>query len=307
MRKSIRDAALILAAAVLAVAAGNAAAAQGLTKIADGVYAYVDAKHASPQSGFGANAGIVVGKDGIVVVDTLVSAKQARRFIKDIRAVTDKPIRYVVNTHGHLDHAFGDSEFQALGAVVVTHADCKRDLATNGEAVLRNIGAYGLDAKDMEGTKIARPDVTFTDRMEIDLGDLTVELIYPGASHSPGSILVSVPREKVVFAGDALFTGYHPFMGEGDLESWIKVLDRLGSMDGVRIVPGHGPVSGRKDIADMKEYLIAFDRNARELCAKSGDPERVVSEMKKVLPQRPEADFLIKANIEMRYLKKRGE
>ncbi len=305
MRKSMTNGGLVVLFVAIAAAAGPAAAAEGLSKIADGVYAYVDAKHASPQSGFGANAGIVVGEDGIVVVDTLVSAKQAQRFIRDIRAVTDKPVKYVVNTHGHLDHAFGNAEFRKLGAVLVVHRDCGRDMLRNGEAVLRNIAAYGLSDKDMEGTTVARPDVTFTDRMEIDLGGRTVELIDPGPSHSPGSILVSVPKERVLFAGDALFTGYHPFLGEGDLEGWIKVLDRVAAMDADKIVPGHGPVSGKKDVADMKEYLVAFDRNARKLCAGSGDVDAVFSEMKKLLPQRSEADFLIKANLEMRYLKKR--
>ncbi len=305
MQRSIPKAGLIAVCVAIAAAAGRPAAAQGLTKISDSVYAYVDAKHASPQSGFGANAGIVVGKDGVLVVDTLVSAKQARTFIKDIRAVTDRPIRYVVDTHAHLDHAFGNCEFRKLGAVAVAHRDCKRDLERNGAAVLKDAGAYGLAPAEMEGTTVALPTIVFTDRMEIDLGDVAVELIDPGASHSPGSILVSVPRDKVLFAGDTLFTGYHPYIGEGDLAGWLKALDRIAAMDADRIVPGHGPLSGKKDIADMKEYLVAFDRNARELCARSTDIETVFAGMKKVLPQRAEADFLIKGNLEARYLKKR--
>ncbi len=307
MKNPIRKAGLILVLAALAAAAGQPAAAEGLAKIADGVYSYVDTKQASPQNGFGANAGIVVGKNGVLVVDTLVSAKMAKQFIKDIRAVTDKPIRYVVNTHAHLDHAFGNSEFRALGALIVGHADCKRDMAAKGEAVLKNIGAYGLTDKDMEGTSIALPELTFTDRMEIDLGDATVELVYPGPSHSPGSIVAYVPAVKVLFAGDVLFTGYHPFMGEGDLKGWLKALDRIDAMDAARIIPGHGPVSGKKDIADMKDYMRAFDTRARELCLKSRDIEYVSSEIMKFLPKRAEAEFLVKSNLEMMYLPKRGE
>ena len=88
----------------------------GLEKIADNVYSYVDIKNGTPQKSFGANAGIIIGEDGIVVIDTLVSSKEAMRFIKDIRAVSDKPIKYVINTHYHLDHTFGNSEFVKLGA-----------------------------------------------------------------------------------------------------------------------------------------------------------------------------------------------
>ncbi len=298
---------LVAIAIVLSAAVGRTAAAQGLTRIADGVYAYVDAKQASPKTGFGANAGIVVGTNAVLVVDTLVSAKMARAFIKDIRTITDKPVKYVVNTHGHLDHAFGNSEFAKLGAVLVAHRDCRQDMARTGETVLKNVGDFGLSEEDVAGTTIALPVVTFTDGMAIDLGDRIVELMYPGPSHSAGSILVHVPGGKVLFAGDALFTGYHPYLGEGDIESWLRVLDRIAAMDVAQIVPGHGPVSGKKDLADMKEYLAAFDRNARALCAKSDDVERIFSEIKKALPQRAEADFLIKSNIQVKYLKKRND
>src|SRR5512140_3087910 len=74
----------------------------GLTRIADNVYSYVDVKGATPQNSFGANAGIVIGKNGILVVDTLISSKEAKRFLQDIRKVSDKPIKYVINTHYHL-------------------------------------------------------------------------------------------------------------------------------------------------------------------------------------------------------------
>lgn len=94
----------LMIVAIAFLCAPSAFADDGLTKISDGVYSYVDSKDPSPAHSFGANARIVIGKDGIVVVDTLISAKEAQRFIKDIRAVSDKPIRYVVNTHDHLDH-----------------------------------------------------------------------------------------------------------------------------------------------------------------------------------------------------------
>lgn len=103
-------------------------AQEALTKIADNVYSYVDVKNSSPSNSFGTNAGIIIGKDGIVVIDTLVSSKEAKRFIKDIRAVSDKPIKYVVNTHYHLDHTFGNSEFVKLGATVISHINCKNNL-----------------------------------------------------------------------------------------------------------------------------------------------------------------------------------
>ncbi|MBI5741976.1 MAG: MBL fold metallo-hydrolase [Nitrospirae bacterium] len=169
---------------------------------------------------------------------------------------------------------------------------------------MKNAGAYGLSESDMEGTKIAYPALTFTDRMHISMDGQNVELIYPGPSHTSGSIMIYLPEKKVLFAGDILFTGYHPFLAEGDIESWTRVLDIVKSMDADIIIPGHGPVSGKKDLQEMKDYLVTFDLKARELSAQSNDIEYITSEIKKMIPARPEGEFLVKGNIAMKYLKK---
>jgi cyclase len=278
--------------------------AQGLVKIADNIYSYVDVKKGSPQNSFGANAGIIIGKDGIVVVDTLISANEAKRFIKDIRLISDKPIRYVINTHYHLDHSFGNSEFEKLGAVIIAHENCKKDIENKGEAALKNVKGYGLSDADMEGTKIAIPSLTFRDRMGIDLGDQKIELIYAGPSHSDDSIIIYLPDKKVLFAGDILFTEYHPFIADGNLEGWGKVLDNIMVMDITKIIPGHGPISAQHDIRKMKEYLTIFDRMAKELSAKYKEPEKIFSEIKKALPERAQGEMLIMANNQMKYLQK---
>ncbi len=294
----------LLVVAVLFLAAAEASAQGGLTRIADNVYAYVGARNATPATSFGANAGIVIGNDGIAVIDTLISSKEAKRFIKDIRAVSQKPIKYVIDTHEHLDHAFGNAEFAALGATIVSHANCRKNMIASAEAVLRNAKDYGLSEDDMKGTTIAYPAVTFRGAMEIDLGGRTIELIDPGPSHTNGSILVYVPGTKTLFAGDTLFTDYHPYMGDGSIPEWSGVLDRIVAMDVDAIVPGHGPLSGKKDVADMKEYLVAFDAKAKELCAKSGDLASIKAELLKTLPARSEGAFLIDSNLQMKYLKK---
>jgi glyoxylase-like metal-dependent hydrolase (beta-lactamase superfamily II) len=285
------------------VSAQAASPDRGLTKMSDTVYSYVDVKGASPQNSFGANAGIIIGRDGIVVVDTLTSAKEATRLIRDIRKITNKPIRYVINTHYHLDHALGNSEFVKLGATVVSHANEKTNMKNSAEITLKRAGDYGLGDEDMKGTVVSLPAITFTDRMEIDLGDRKIELIYPGPSHTNGSILVYLPDERLLFSGDVLFTNYHPNLRDGDIESWIRVLDNISAMDVIRIIPGHGPESTKKDVAHMKSYLIIFDKKARELTAQSNDIGYITSEMKKVLPARAELDMLIQGSLQ-NYLRK---
>lgn len=280
-------------------------AAEKLTQIAENVYAYVGIKNASKDNSFGANAGIIIGKDGIVVVDTMISATMAKRFIRDIRAISRKPIRYVVNTHYHLDHVFGNSEFAKLGAVVIAQENVKNAMEKSARETLKNIGEYGLTPKDMKGTTLAYPVLTFGDRMTINIGDQQIELIHARQSHTDGDTLVYLPGKKILFAGDILFTNYHPFLGEGNIEEWAKELDDIKSMDVEKIIPGHGPLSGKNDLDDMKKYILMFDQKAKELASQSDDVQKIVTAIQSVLPQRPEGAWLIAPNIQMKYLKKR--
>jgi cyclase len=282
--------------------ASTASAGQGLTKLADNVYSYVDVKNGSPANSFAANAGIVIGRDGILVVDTLISAKEARRFIGDIRKVSDKPIKYVVDTHYHLDHAFGNGEFANLGAAIISQENDRKNLEIKGAAALKNAKGYGLTDEDLAGTVIALPTISFTDRMTIDLGGERVELIFAGPSHTEGSTLVYLPERKILFTGDILFTDFHPFMGEGDVAGWVKSLDFILALDVTTIIPGHGPLSGRKDIAEMKAYIQLFDQKARELAAKTKDVDYIAAELKKILPVKSQGEWMIAYNLRMKYL-----
>ncbi|MDD2734911.1 MAG: MBL fold metallo-hydrolase [Desulfuromonadaceae bacterium] len=275
-----------------------------LTKIADNVYSYVGQKNSSPAHSFAANAGIIIGSDSVLVVDTLISAKEGERFLADIRKVTSKPIKYVVNTHTHLDHAFGNCVFTRIGATVISHTADRAMLQKAGEETLKNIGNYGLKAEDMIGTTIVYPTLAFSDRMQIYLGDETVELIRVAPSHTTGSIVVSVPAKKLLFAGDTLFTDFHPFMADGDISGWTTTIDALLTMDVEKIIPGHGPLSTKKDLRDMKEYLLQFDKKARELAATSKDVNFIAAELKKSLPKRSMADWMIGYNVKNRYLGK---
>ena len=175
---------LLVLVLVLFVLCDRAFAAEKLTQIAENVYAYVDTKNSSKNNSFGANAGIIIGKDGIVVVDTMISAKEAKRFIRDIRSISRKPIRYVVNTHYHLDHVFGNSEFAKLGAVVIAQENDKKAMEHSAKETLKNIGGYGLTPKDMKGTTPAYPVLAYGDRMTIDIGGQQIELIHARQSHT---------------------------------------------------------------------------------------------------------------------------
>lgn len=275
------------------------------TRIADNVYSYVGEKDASAAHSFASNAGIVIGRDGILVVDTLISAKEGQRFLADIRKVSDKPIKYVVNTHTHLDHAFGNCVFSKVGAVVISHSADRKFLERVGEATLKGAANFGLKPQDMVGTEIVYPQLSFSDRMTINLGGETVELIRVAPSHTEGSIVVHLPAKKLLFAGDILFTDFHPYLADGDIPGWTRSIDALLEMDIERIIPGHGPLSTKKDLREMKEYLLLFDAKARELAAGSKDVDAIAAAMKKALPKRSLAEWMIPTNLKSRYLVKR--
>lgn len=284
------------------MAAGEVEGLEGLTRIAEGVYSYIDEKNPLPSRSFGANAGIIVGRDGIVVVDTLISSKEALRFIKDIRAVTDKPIRYVVNTHEHLDHSLGNAEFVSLGAPVIAHKNCKKNAEAASSTILQKAGNYGLTGEMLQGTKVVVPTLTFSDRMEIDLGDRKVELIYAGSSHTDGSIVVYIPDAKTLFAGDVQFTDFHPNMRDGNIPGWVNVLDGILSMDVAAIVPGHGPLSTKKDIQDMKQYLVTCQKLGRELAAQGKDAKYIAGAILRSVPKRHYFEMFVEGNVTAKYL-----
>lgn len=274
-----------------------------LTKITDNIYAYVGIPAGTPGDAFLANVGVIVGDDGVLVVDTLTSAKEAELLLHNIRKVTDKPIRYVVNTHYHLDHAMGNSVFAAQGAQIISHKKCRESLLQLGAETMAHPENFGLPEDFFTGTTITAPTITFEKEMEVDLGDVLIKLTYSGyASHSAGSIFVTVPEQSIVFTGDVLFTDFHPFLGEGDLDGWNKTLDQVEALHAKYIIPGHGPLSTAKDLEDMREYLKIFDENAKRLSAETQDPQKLVKEMKKVLPQRTNGDFIIGFNLQTRYL-----
>lgn len=296
---------------VCLIVSGSAVAGEpaDLTKLSEHVYAVVDFKNASPAANsYGVNTGIVIGNDAVLVIDTRISAKKAQEFIADIKKITDKPIKYVVNTHHHLDHSWGNCEFVKLGAVVIGHENGRLAAAGVKDAVLHPEN-YGLTLEDINGTTVSPPAITFKDAMLVDLGGVTVSLSYPGHTHTDDSIVALVDQDGVLFAGDILFTRYHPNLSSADIQSWLKVLAELEKTPAKIIVPGHGPVSTVADIKDLEVYLTEFDKQAKALCAgrTQDDTPAIAQELLKTLPdqKRTELVWAVEYNLRSKYLPKK--
>jgi cyclase len=216
-------------------------------------------------------------------------------------------IKYVVNTHFHLDHTWGNCEFVRQGAVVIGHENLRLTAAKTRNDI-KNATNFGLTAEDMEGTVESIATITFKDTLLIDLGGVTARLTYMGHTHTNDGIVALIEPDGVLFTGDILFVGYHPSMTYADITGWLKALEELKTTKAEIVVPGHGPVSTVKDINDMAVYLSEFDRLARQLCEGKtrADAPAIARELLKKLPEqkRTELKAAVEANLRVKFLTK---
>ncbi len=272
-----------------------------LQQVSEHVWSLLDTKNASPATSYGANAGIVIGSNGVLVVDTLISAKQGATLLAEIRKVTKAPILWVVNTHYHLDHSWGNQVFAAEGAKIIGAEAGVKLFKEKGAAGLEHAADYGLKPEDIEGTKLCPPTEIVADTKTLDLGGVTVELRVMPYGHCPDNLIVWIAQDRTLFAGDLLFTKYHPFLAEGNFKNWTNDLDKLQTLGAAKIIPGHGPLSTNKDLADMRTYINSFEAISRAIMPgkTQADAPELAKEMIKRLPEqgRTELPFMVENNL----------
>lgn len=244
-----------------------------LREIADGVFAFQGVNELVHPENEGAicNLGVVVGADAIAVIDSGGSLVEAQAFVDAIAGVTAKPVRYLVNTHVHPDHIFGNAAFQALRAEIVGHQNLPAALEARGEFYLRSYREQ-LGEKLMEGIKIVPPTLLVDDTLELDLGGRVLELKAWEAAHTDNDLTVLDPSSGTFFAGDLVFMGHLPTI-DGSLLGWLRQMDALAAVDARRVVPGHGAVSSEwpAALASERRYFEALAADLRR-AIKEGTP-----------------------------------
>ncbi len=225
----------------------------------------------SANQNFISNAGFVVTPAGVVVIDALGSPALATRLVAQIRKLTPLPITHVIVTHYHADHIYGLQTFKALGARILAHPAAK-DYINSDTARMR----LENSRKDMapwvnDDTHLVQADEWLDVEKNLTVGGVVFKIKPIGPAHTPEDLLVYVPQEKVLFAGDLVFRNRIPYVGQADSRHWIAALDQLLTLDAQIIVPGHGPYSqqARQDVQLTRDYLIylraAMARAANEL------------------------------------------
>jgi cyclase len=226
-------------------------------KLAEGVYSW----QGEPDKGAIANCLWVVFKDYVVVVDANFPWG-AQEIIPQIQKTTDKPIRYVLNTHLHSDHSFGNSEFTKLGAIIVNSE------ATDHEARSRQDWAKYNDPKhSLQGFHQEFASLTFSDRLVFDDGTQRVELIRLGPAHTAGDVVAYLPKEHIVATGDLCVTwGIGNNVGDPDANysGWLAALDRMYSWNLVTVIPGHGANGGPEVLKAERAYLEGMVQYVRD-------------------------------------------
>ncbi len=240
-----------------------------LTPVADGDYAHFGQVALASQVNGGdiANIGVIVGQQAVAVVDTGGSVKVGQELLAAIRGITNKPVRYVINTHEHPDHIFGNAAF-SNNVTFVGHHNLPAEMFKRGEYYLHSFRDI-LGPEAIEQVRIVAPTLLVADQMTLDLGDRRVRLTaWSPAGHTDCDLTVLDEATGVLFSGDLVFLQHVPVV-DGSLPGWLAVLSRLAQLPARIVVPGHGRTVAAwpQALDDERRYLTVLADDTRRLIA----------------------------------------
>lgn len=237
---------------------------KGLHDLGNGIYAWLQ-----PDGSWGLNnAGIIVSQGEALLVDTLYDLELTQEMLDAMQAADPAAgnIKYLVNTHSNGDHTYGNQLVK--GAEIISSEACAEEFDEIPPKMMADILAAASQLGEMgayfkkyfsrfnyEGIELTPPTRTFSGNMTIKVGSKDVELIEVGPCHTKGDVIVYVPEDRIVFAGDLLFIEGTPIMWAGPVSNWIKACDRILALDVEAIIPGHGPIVDKSGVEAMKGYF----------------------------------------------------
>jgi glyoxylase-like metal-dependent hydrolase (beta-lactamase superfamily II) len=216
---------------------------------------------------FISNAGFVITPKGVVVVDALGSPALAMKLIAEIKKLTSQKIVAVIVTHYHADHVYGLQEFKQVGAKIYAQGEGRNYISS--ETAKQRLIASRIDFAPWvnASTHLMSADVWIDQSFTLTVGGVEFKISRVGPAHAPEDLIIYVPSEKVLFAGDLVFRGRIPFVGNADSKGWLQALNEIESLNPSIVIPGHGAhsINPIQDIGFTREYL----RYLRQSMAKS--------------------------------------
>jgi glyoxylase-like metal-dependent hydrolase (beta-lactamase superfamily II) len=212
----------------------------------------------SANEGFMSNAGFVVTEEGVVVFDTLGTAVLGQKLVDTIKKVTDKPIKRVIVSHYHADHIYGLQVFKDLGVEIWAHTLGQEYFASDAAAKLMVQRREDLFPWVDEKSRLVPADKWLNGDVDFVMGGLHFQLRHVGPAHAPDDMVMFVKEDSVLYAGDLVFIGRVPFVGDADSRSWLKALDKVIEFNPAFMITGHGKASSApvQDLKFTRDYLI---------------------------------------------------
>ena len=244
------------------------AALPELVKLADGVYGFIGKEGAT-------NSGFIVTDEGVVVIDTQGPKDLSILLKQKIQEVTEKPIIYVVNTHYHGDHTFGNQYFKEAREII-SHENTKKNLIEKDSQHREQFRKF-FGENALEGFELTLPTKTFKDTLTLRAGGKIMELAYLGSGHTDGDIIVYLPIERIMFGGDLFYKDRLSWLGDSYASEWIETLDKLKHFDAVIHVPGHGDIGNIDMLQNFQQYLIDLQLEVKKYI----EMGKTLDEMKK--------------------------
>lgn len=269
----LRSAALLLLALVTAAFAQDLAAFEfQRVELAPGLHVL---------AGGGGNVAVLVGDDGVLLVDAAVE-QVAGKLAATVKGIADKPVRYLINTHWHFDHVGGNEVLAKAGAVIVAHENVRRRMSTPQH--LRHI-----DRDVSPAAPQALPAVTFRETLTLHFAGQEVQLIHVEPAHTDGDVLAYFPQANVLHTGDVVFNGMYPFIdvnAGGSLDGMVRAVDRVLAVgnEQTRFIPGHGPIAKVADLRKYREMLVTVGDRIRALMKEGKSRDEIIA-------AKPTADF----------------
>ncbi|MDE0745704.1 MAG: MBL fold metallo-hydrolase [SAR202 cluster bacterium] len=218
------------------------------------------------------NAGIIIGDDSVLVIDSLRVPSFARDLIQDVKTITEKPIEFVIDTHSHWDHSWGNEEFPE--ATIIGHKNCYAemiDVEANEQWRKKVVSSNDPWSEEGNLVNITPPNMTFETSMQLYFGGRELDLKYFGRAHTSGDIYIHLPKEKIVFTGDVAQDGGVPYLGDCYPADWPETDNQLASLPIERFMSGHGPIGDHNALVEAKDFIHTLVDSVKHAIADGQD------------------------------------